>query len=160
MVMNPPVAYDTNGNYLHGHHDDVSSNAEPEEHTTTQSVFEDNIVSGGNFTDQSKTNEESTLGDKLSDGNEAAKNVTADITQPSGTRREKHKVWMPNPSVSSDTRQGSDLCEVIGGKEGERVKLADALREPQQYWVDPETHEIWNKEFRKMLMEDEDQKAA
>ena len=42
---------------------------------------------------------------------------------------------------------------VMGSKSGERVTLAHAIANPKRYWVDTETREIWDADFRKQLME-------
>ena len=57
-------------------------------------------------------------------------------------------------ATASDT--GADLREVIGS-DGERISLAAAIADPQRYWVDPETHEIWDSNFRNSLMGTEQQ---
>ena len=44
--------------------------------------------------------------------------------------------------------------EVIGGEQGESVSMADALADPQRYWVDPETRQVWDTDFRRQLLGD------
>jgi hypothetical protein len=56
---------------------------------------------------------------------------------------------------NSSPRMDEDLHDVIGGVNGERVSLNSALRNPQRYWVDPETHEVWDANYRGSLLEDE-----
>jgi len=46
-----------------------------------------------------------------------------------------------------------ELQPVMGNKSGERVTLAHAIGHPDRYWVDMETREIWDADFRKQLME-------
>ena len=42
---------------------------------------------------------------------------------------------------------------VMGSKSGEHVTLAHAIGHPNRYWVDMETREVWDADFRKQLME-------
>ena len=44
------------------------------------------------------------------------------------------------------------LQPVIGSPKGERVSLAEALANPERYWVDSDSHEIWNVNYRGTLM--------
>lgn len=51
--------------------------------------------------------------------------------------------------------------EVIGSANGERVTLETARQNPQRYWVDPDTREVWDIAYRKGITGEEDsQKAA
>ena len=52
--------------------------------------------------------------------------------------------------MSEDTEE---LQEVIGGEKGERMRLSEALKQPERYFVDPETHEIWSCKLREKLFE-------
>lgn len=55
--------------------------------------------------------------------------------------------------VSGRRETEAALYPVIGSPNGERVSLADALANPEQYWVDPDTHEIWSVDYRGTLMQ-------
>ena len=46
----------------------------------------------------------------------------------------------------------SALIEVIGSQSGERVTLSASLADKERYWVDRDTHEVWDASFRRELM--------
>lgn len=47
--------------------------------------------------------------------------------------------------------ENEPAVEVIGGPDGLRVTLAEALANPRRYWVDPETRQVWDAEFHRTL---------
>lgn len=65
----------------------------------------------------------------------------------------------PGESPRGRTEE-APLHEVIGGADGERVSLSEALRHPDRYWVDSETHEVWDAHYRRALFGEEMSKAA
>ena len=58
--------------------------------------------------------------------------------------------YSASPLMSEDTEE---LQEVIGGDVDERVSISEALKKPERYFVDPETHEIWSCKLREKLFE-------
>lgn len=51
--------------------------------------------------------------------------------------------------------EDSPLHPVIGGADDDRVTLAAALADQRRYWVDPETHAVWDARFRQALLHEE-----
>lgn len=57
----------------------------------------------------------------------------------------------PEPVVTPREREVSDLRDVLGGAAGERVGLATAVTQPDRYYVNLATGQVWNREAWRRL---------
>lgn len=57
----------------------------------------------------------------------------------------------PEPVVTPREREASDLRDVLGGAAGERVGLATAVTQPDRYYVNLATGQVWNREVWRRL---------
>jgi hypothetical protein len=67
-----------------------------------------------------------------------------------------------NPAADQTpaTPTHTEAIEVIGGKPGERVTVETAKARPDRFWVDPETREIWDADYREQLFGEPKAQAA
>lgn len=57
----------------------------------------------------------------------------------------------PEPVVTPREREASDLRDVLGGAANERVSLATAATQPDRYYVNLATGQVWNREAWRRL---------
>ncbi len=104
--------------------------ASPDRNTSTGEVLFDSAQADGSMATQSGLTREEMSNPAPRENDEQTTDSTA------------------TPRVDEETR------EVIGGEQGESVSMADALADPQRYWVDPETRQVWDTDFRRQLLGD------
>ena len=57
-----------------------------------------------------------------------------------------------SPASGCETqRAASPEVDVIGSSTGEKVTMAHAQSNPERYWIDPDTHQIWAADYRSEL---------
>jgi hypothetical protein len=66
----------------------------------------------------------------------------------------------PGADHAGATPLPTEATEVIGGKPGERVTIETAKARPDRYWVDPETREVWDADYRAELFGEPKAQAA
>jgi hypothetical protein len=152
---NAPIAYDTDGNPV-ASQDATGADATPEaaNHNAGTVSQSETISSASAATNGSGAINASLFDPAPADHNggasphSAANNASSGATPTNRARDER-----PTAGVSKTPRmEPSDLRPVIGGTEGEQVSLAAALTNRQQYWVDPDSHDVWNANFRQALL--------
>jgi hypothetical protein len=151
---NAPVAYDTDGNPVVSQ-ETASVDESPgatDHHASTISQPETIPPAYG------ATNGNGAVDASLFDPASAHHNGTspqggANDTSPGVTSTNRVRAERSTAGASASPRtEDSDLRPVIGGSEGERVHLSAALADRQRYWVDPETHDVWDTNFRQALL--------
>lgn len=151
-----PIAYDTDGNSVTDY-DEVAPDDTDENENVTQPATEYISMDSTNRNKPSDTPLFNTMqvDSRKMDQGGSTESITLDRAHTNSDHEQRETPDTTAPSSADD-----DLCEVIGYDKGERVSLATALADPQRYWVDPEKHEIWDANFRKVLLEDENRHAA
>lgn len=143
-----PVSYDVNGNALFEPRPETAG----VEHPATGEVEPDQRAATGGSPASAGTG----FGSANSPGA-----ATANVHSGAGP---SEPGIAPGASAADDFRSpGTEritLHEVIGSPDGERVSLAEALSRPERYWVDPESHEVWDITYRRLLFGEAMQQAA
>jgi len=151
---NVPVAYDTDGNPV-ADQDATGVNANPGtvDHNAG-TISQPETISSASAATNGNGAVDASLFDPAPASHDGASSKGVANNTPSGitpTNRARAERSTTGSSVAPRT-EDSDLRPVIGGTEGERVSLAAALADRQRYWVDPETHDVWDTNFRQALL--------
>lgn len=151
---NAPIAYDTDGNPNVGQETaNIDGDPRAADHNADTVSQSETISPAAAATNGNGVVDASLFDPAPANHNGAsphgvANNTSSDATPPKRARAERSTA-----GASTTPRTGDgDLRPVIGGTEEERVSLAAALVDRQRYWIDPETHEVWNANFRQMLL--------
>jgi hypothetical protein len=151
---NVPIAYDTDGNPVAGQ-DETGADTSPgtaahEANTGSQSEPTSSAATAtnGNGAVDASLFDPAPANQDGATPNGAADKTSSGFRPTHRTRAERAPAGVSTASRTAD----NDLHPVIGGTEGERVSLAAALADRRRYWVDPETHDVWDTDFRQALL--------
>ena len=144
-----PLAYDAEGNPIKSatgpEADPTEGNStaasSPEHHQhntrrTSRESSQNHGAAGTNNThrDETRTSKAGAAASGSSDNSQGSLFIDEEVFQNVGGRR----------------NENNQLKDIIG-KSGERISLAEAMADKERYWIDPDSLDIWDRDYRRSL---------
>ena len=147
-----PLAYDTNGNPINLRTDIVADPAD--DNGTVASSQEHHQHSTTSQIKRKSSQDQDTAGTRNSandgDGSRTANTGVAESGRSDDSQGSLFDDEEAFHNLGGSRNENTNLKDVIG-KAGERVSLATAMADKERYWVEPDSLEIWDLNYRKTL---------